>query len=73
MPPLRLFSNVVQLRTGEALLFSPSAVVDVVRTAYPSATGGARFDWQAVLLGSGVVKVRVRDRITSDGGRSIMA
>ncbi|KAF5648000.1 P-loop containing protein [Fusarium sp. NRRL 52700] len=73
MSPLRLFSNVVQLRTGEALLFSPSAVVDTVRTAYPSGTGDAKVGWQAVFLGRGVMKVRVRDRITNDGGRSVMA
>ncbi|RSL52179.1 hypothetical protein CEP51_015103 [Fusarium floridanum] len=73
MSPLTLFSNIVQLRTGEALLFSPSAVVDAVQTACTSGTGGAQAGWQAVLLGSGVMKVRVRDRITSDGGRSVMA
>lgn len=73
MSPLALFSNVVQLRTGEALIFSPSAVVDAVQTAHPSAINGTQSGWQAVLLGCGVMKVLVRDRITSDGGRSIMA
>lgn len=73
MSPLTLFSNVVQLRTGEALLFSANAVVDVVQKGYPSATGDAKLDWQAVLLANGVMRVRVRHRITSDGGRSIMA
>ncbi|RMI97504.1 hypothetical protein CDV36_016234 [Fusarium kuroshium] len=73
MSPLALFSNIVQLRTGEALLFSPSAVVDTVQTSRPPETGGAWADWQAVFLSGGVMKVRVRDRITSDGGRSLMA
>ncbi|RSL41529.1 hypothetical protein CEP54_015790 [Fusarium duplospermum] len=73
MSPLALFSNIVQLRTGEALLFSPSAVVDAVQTSRPPETGGVWADWQAVFLSSGVMKVRVRDRITSDGGRSLTA
>ncbi|KAJ3469786.1 hypothetical protein MRS44_003851 [Fusarium solani] len=73
MSPLALFSNVVQLRTGEALIFSPSAVMDAVQTAHPWAINGTQSGWQAVLLGCGVMKVLVRDRITSDGGRSIMA
>lgn len=56
-----LFAQIVELRVGEALVFSPNAVVGV------SEEGTAR------KLGSGVIKVRVRNRVTEDGGRSVMA
>lgn len=56
-----LFAQIVGLRVGEALLFSPNTVVGV---------GG---DGAARKLGSGVLKVRVRNRVTEDGGRSVMA
>lgn len=56
-----LFAQIVELRVGEALVFSPNAVVGV------SEQGMAR------KLGSGVLKVCVRNRVTEDGGRSVMA
>ena len=46
---------------GEALVFSPNAVVGV------DGDGAAR------KLGSGILKVYVRNRVTEDGGRSVMA
>lgn len=56
-----LFAQIVELRVGEALVFSPNAVVGV---------GG---DGTARKLGSGMLKVQVRNRVTEDGGRSVMA
>lgn len=56
-----LFAQIVELRVGEALMFSPNAVVGV-------GGGGA-----ARKLGSGMLKMRVRNRVTEDGGRSVMA
>lgn len=56
-----LFAQIVELRVGEALVFSPNAVVGI-------SDGGA-----AKKLGSGMLKVRVRNRVTADGGKSIMA
>lgn len=50
-----------QLGVGEALLFAPSAVLGVDETSRVSK------------LNDGVSKVRVRERITTDGGRSVMA
>lgn len=62
-----LFSQIVRLRVGEALLFAPSAAVDVYEA-------GAGEDGRVFRrLGSGVRKIRVRNRVTADGGRSIMA
>lgn len=69
-PSLGLFSQIVGLRVGEALVFAPSAIVGVrvIGAAAAAAGGGA-----VRRLGNGVLKVRVRHRVTADGGRSIMA
>ncbi|SPJ78835.1 uncharacterized protein FTOL_07226 [Fusarium torulosum] len=62
-----LFTHIVGLGTGEALLFCPSALVDA------STTGVSDPEASGVQLGSSTMKVRIRKRITADGGRSIMA
>jgi hypothetical protein len=62
-----LFTHIVGLGTGEALLFCPSALVD------GSTTGVSDPEASSVQLGSSTMKVRIRKRITADGGRSIMA
>lgn len=56
-----LFARVVRLRVGEALLFAPSAVLELEE------------GFRARKLNHSVLKIRVRKRITDDGGRSIMA
>ncbi|KAI9826625.1 MAG: hypothetical protein M1832_006221 [Thelocarpon impressellum] len=61
----RIFDDVVKLRVGEALLFSPSAMV-----ALDTGEGG---DTMARRLGAGYLKIRVRARVTADGGKSVMA
>ncbi|VUC26181.1 unnamed protein product [Clonostachys rosea] len=115
-----LFSRIVSLRTGEALIFAPSAVIDVgnnhkdeierddgvdngsdpgtIRVAVDSgaklhaesdiASGPKASDEAcstsdvssesdglivAKKLGDGVLKLRIRMRVTADGGRSVMA
>lgn len=61
---MAVFAQIVRLRPGEALLFAPSAVLGVdVEGAGPVVRK----------LDHGVLKVRVRKRVTDDGGRSIMA
>ncbi|KAJ5380853.1 uncharacterized protein N7496_003281 [Penicillium cataractarum] len=82
-----LFRKIVQLSTGEALLFCPTALLDVMRRG-DSSPGGLSSsdsgqmtddedfttgDHHAVQLGAGHVHVRVRKRVTADGGRSIIA
>lgn len=62
----KIFSQIVGLKTGEALLFSPSAMLDVREV---EDTG--RYLVQE--LRERYVKMRVRKRVTADGGRSIMA
>ncbi|KAI1363206.1 hypothetical protein F5Y08DRAFT_354724 [Xylaria arbuscula] len=63
-PILDLFAQIVELRTGEALVFAPSAVVSL-------ATHGSKTMPQKVA--HRVLRVVMRARITADGGRSIMA
>ncbi|KFY68290.1 hypothetical protein V496_01210 [Pseudogymnoascus sp. VKM F-4515 (FW-2607)] len=60
-----IFREIVGLEVGEALVFSPSAMVGVGVTS----SGGSRY----IKLGAGFLKVRVRARLTTDGGRSILA
>ncbi|KAL2255078.1 hypothetical protein VTK26DRAFT_4183 [Humicola hyalothermophila] len=69
-PALELFSRIVDLRVGEALLFAPSAIVGVRKR--PDGQGKNRLG-DVQRLAHGVLKVRVRNRVTADGGRSIMA
>lgn len=64
----KIFDLVVNLRAGQALLFSPSAMLDVEEgTADETNNGEPR------KLGLRFVKMIVRKRITSDGGKSILA
>lgn len=60
-----LFARIVNLSVGEALLFSPNAVVALETSQ----------DGEVALkkLGSNFVKIQVRMRLTTDGGKSIMA
>lgn len=60
-PSLSIFAQIVQLRVGEALLFAPSAILDVGDSGHVKK------------LDHGMLKVRVRNRVTRDGGKSVMA
>ncbi|EXJ92553.1 hypothetical protein A1O3_01105 [Capronia epimyces CBS 606.96] len=55
-----LFEMIVGLQTGEALVFCPSALLDV---------GGGDVD----RLKDAFIKIAIRSRVTVDGGKSIMA
>lgn len=69
-----LFRRIVSLRTGEALIFAPSAAIGIdVDPGNADAASSGPEKWRVVRLGSGVLRVRVRKRVTQDGGRSIMA
>lgn len=68
------FGNIVQLRVGEALMFAPSAAVDIEEEEKKE--GGASVGAPRLFvkrLGHQALKIRVRARITADGGRSVMA
>ncbi|KAI1342084.1 hypothetical protein F5Y15DRAFT_430534 [Xylariaceae sp. FL0016] len=68
-PIQELFAHIMKLKTGEALVFSPSSIVawDKIVTAK------GRENTVHRLLAHDVLKVVIRARITEDGGRSIMA
>lgn len=63
--PQSLFNRIVQLGVGEALIFSPSAIVGI------NGPGGGRTTFTR--LGSGRVHVKVRQRLTCDGGKSVIS
>ncbi|KAK6826263.1 hypothetical protein RU639_005424 [Aspergillus parasiticus] len=60
-----LFDNVVQLGVGENLLFAPSAIVK----ASVGQDGRAEFH----PLESEFLPIKVRARLTSDGGKSVLS
>lgn len=88
-----LLTQVLSLRTGEALLFSPSALVGLGRPGSsivldgselnlpgsPSSAAGrdskneSTADEKPIPLGPKPLGIRIRKRITADGGRTIMA
>ena len=55
-----LFSRILNLRVGEALLFVPSAILERDDKGTSST------------LGSNLLQVQVRKRLTWDGGKSIV-
>ncbi|RAH70357.1 uncharacterized protein BO66DRAFT_451249 [Aspergillus aculeatinus CBS 121060] len=60
-----LLNQIVDLQVGEALLFSPSAIIK----ASASEAGDLKFH----RLGAEHLRIRVRQRITSDGGKSVLS
>ena len=56
----KIFEEIVTLNVGEALVFSPSAILSCDAS-------------NVTKLGMSYLKVRVRKRLTTDGGRSILA
>jgi hypothetical protein len=65
----RILIQIINLNAGEALLFAPSAILDVENVAGQ----GETTRWRLGKLGISYLKVRVRRRLTSDGGRSVLA
>jgi hypothetical protein len=80
---IKLLSKIIALNTGEALLFCPNALIGVKRlreTALKKQTKGVALNGAAATapvrttrLGHGILKIRIRKRVTRDGGKSIMA
>jgi hypothetical protein len=64
-PKLSIFHRIVHLQVGEALLFSPSAVITVTPNQADSPG--------MIRLGSGYVTIKIRDRLTEDGGKSVLS
>ncbi|KAK7985104.1 hypothetical protein PG988_002726 [Apiospora saccharicola] len=73
-PANDMMSHIVKLRTGDALLFAPSAIVGLEKQkAKGAAADGASVVVTPKQLHHEVMRVRVRARITADGGKSILA
>lgn len=65
--------KVINLKTGEAMIFSPAALIlGQAPQDENSSPDAARLETVA-MLGQGYLTVRSRKRITMDGGRSVMA
>lgn len=72
---VQLFKRILTLRTGEALIFAPSAIVarkqgDMLQDDGLTSNRHQRVGTTAVE--DGLFKIRVRKRITWDGGQSIV-
>ncbi|KAH6871822.1 hypothetical protein B0T10DRAFT_416941 [Thelonectria olida] len=75
---MNLLSQIVGLRRGEALMFAPSAVIDTEGFSSTSTNVGSQLLQEPPYtrispLGKGLLKVRIRQRLTADGGRSVLA
>ncbi|EKD20009.1 hypothetical protein MBM_01961 [Drepanopeziza brunnea f. sp. 'multigermtubi' MB_m1] len=62
-----IFNQIVKLTVGQALLFAPSAVIDVELPESGESKRGLN------RLGIQYLRIKIRDRVTTDGGRSVMA
>jgi hypothetical protein len=62
----RMFQAIVNLEAGQALLFSPTALIGFMLA--PSGN-----EIVPIKLGMRSLHIRIRQRLTADGGRSIMA
>lgn len=60
-----IFDRIVDLHVGEALLFSPTAII--------RAPKGAHGNQDVQRLGAGYLKIKVRSRLTEDGGKSVLS
>jgi len=66
---MKIFNDIVKLRVGEAFLFAPSAIIGVEMKHNENGSE----DTEMQRLGNGYLKMKVRARVTSDGGRSVFA
>ena len=64
---INIFNQIVKLRTGEALLFAPSAILGVEKKQNENGSE----ETEMKRLGIGCLKIKIRARVTSDGGRSV--
>jgi hypothetical protein len=79
-----VFRQITSLPTGEALVFCPSALLDTAQYGSEYQNGVSESEMMvdeeevnsyqnsAIQLGPKYARIRIRDRITSDGGRSVM-
>ena len=63
-----IFAQIVRLTTGEALVFCPLAILDAEEFC-----AGTKSWIETRNLGLRYFKMKVRNRVTADGGKSILA
>ena len=62
----KIFNQIVELPAGQALLFSPSAMLSIAHSSCEDGLEGKK-------LGRGYARIQVRKRVGIDGGGSLMA
>ncbi|KAH7360826.1 hypothetical protein BKA65DRAFT_523720 [Rhexocercosporidium sp. MPI-PUGE-AT-0058] len=62
-----VFNQIVKLKVGQALLFATSAIIDV-QQIQDEESGKPTYELQR--LGNEFLRVKIRNRVTADGGRS---
>lgn len=65
-----VFSQIVKLKVGQALIFAPSAIIGV-KTIEDQDFGEAKSEIQR--LGIEYIRAKIRTRVTDDGGKSVFA
>lgn len=88
---VELLDRIVSLRQGEALMFCPSAIIDIKKPIKVDSIGSildgfAKWSMKEnenakhpdpennlVHLSQKILKIRIRERVTKDGGKSVMA
>ena len=81
--PQDFFTEIVRLEAGESLLFAPTALIDISTFSRTGNDGchynknNSGFSGDSSInqqhLGAGVFRMRMRERVSNDGGRSKMA
>jgi hypothetical protein len=64
-----LFNKILRLKTGEALIFAPTAILETSAVSGKMA-GRGEMDWKTAA--DELIRVRIRKRVTWDGGASIV-
>ncbi len=66
---MNIFNQIVKLKVGEALLFALSAIIGVEKKQKDNRVE----ETEMKRLGVGYLKIKIRGRVTSDGGKSVFA
>ena len=68
-----VFNKIVRLRVGEGLLFAPSAIIGIRDGKREHEADGSNDELEMKKMGVGYLKIKIRSRVTEDGGKSVLA
>lgn len=71
-----VFDEIVELRTGQGVMYAPKAIMEVVENVNDDDDDrdrGEFWGWSMRRLGTVHQVVKVRSRVTADGGSSMFA